>query len=51
MGANITIGVELLTKELDLRKATPESINTSRVNDVKGDIEEPLRKCNELLKG
>ena len=37
-----------LTKELGLRKATPESTNISRANSVKGDVGEPLRKCNEL---
>jgi hypothetical protein len=31
-----------------LRKATPESINISSANSVKGDEEKPLPKCNEL---
>jgi hypothetical protein len=32
--------VESLTKELGLRKATPESTNISRANGVKGDVGE-----------
>ena len=31
-----------------MRKATPESTNISRANSVKGDVGEPLQKCNEL---
>jgi hypothetical protein len=44
----IAVGAESLTKEFGLRKATPESTNISRANSVKGDVGEPLRKCNEL---
>jgi hypothetical protein len=39
-GASIAVGAESLTKELGLRKATPESTNTSRANSVKGDVGE-----------
>jgi hypothetical protein len=48
MGTAIAVGAESLTKELGLRKATSESINISRANSVKGDVGEPLWKCNEL---
>jgi hypothetical protein len=48
MGVVITVGAESLTKEFGLRKATSESTNISRANSVKGDVGEPLRKCNEL---
>jgi hypothetical protein len=51
MGATIAVGGESLAKELGLRKATPESTNTSRANGVKGDVGEPLWKCNELSRG
>jgi hypothetical protein len=39
-GASIAVGAESLTKELGLRKATPESTNISRANSVKGDVGE-----------
>jgi hypothetical protein len=50
MGAVIAVGAESLTKELGLRKATPESTNISRANSVKCDVGEPLWKCNERYK-
>jgi hypothetical protein len=39
-GAIIAVGAESLTKELGLRKATPESTNISRANSVKGNVGE-----------
>jgi protein-tyrosine phosphatase len=48
MGATVAVGAESLTKELGLRKETPESTNISRANSFKGDEEQTVRKSNEL---
>jgi protein-tyrosine phosphatase len=49
VGATIAAGAESLTKELGLRKETPESTNISRANSLKDDGQgKPVQKFDKL---
>ena len=49
LGATMAMGAESMTKELGLRKETPESTNISRANSIRGDGEEQrFQESSEL---